>query len=329
MTEAQDANPAGRAYGASTTTGSEAVGFVGLGSMGAGMARNLLRANGELTVFDMRPEVVSAFAAEGARPAGSLADLATCTLVFLSLPGPPEFEAVVLGEGGLISVLRRGSLIVDLTTNRPDTVRSTAQRLAERGIDLVDSPVSGGKTGAEEGRLTLGVGGSAAAVDRARPFMEAFATAVLHAGDVGAGDVCKLVNNLGLTILRQAYAEMFTIATKAGVDPRAVHEFVRTGSFGRHDQLGWLTSRVFTGEFETTDTPWFRHVLALKDIRLVTELAQEEGVPMPIGSVCYDLAQEATRRGWDERDSWVTFLLQEEAAGVKVRVGPDAGGVGR
>ncbi|KAA9159409.1 NAD(P)-dependent oxidoreductase [Amycolatopsis acidicola] len=302
--------------------GTERVAYIGLGSMGAGMARNLLRRlDGDLMVFDARPDAVAAFAAEGAKPATSLPDLADRTLVFLSLPGPPEFEAVVFGKGGLAEVLRPGALIVDLTTNRRETVIEAAEKLATQGIELVDSPVSGGKTGAEEGRLTLGVGGTAAAVERARPYMEAFATLVLHAGNIGAGDVCKLIHNLGLHILRQAMAEMFTIATKAGVDPAVVYEFVRTGSFGRHDQLKWLPTRVFNGEFETTETPWFRHALSLKDIRLAMELAGEVEVPTPLGSSCHELAEEATRRGWDDRDSWVIFSLQEEAAGVRVRTG--------
>ena len=304
-----------------TTPGdpAERVGFVGLGAMGGAIARNLLAHGTPLTVFDVSPAVVESFRQLGADGAHSLADLSDCTMVITCLPGAPEFEAVLFNGGGLAEVLDAGSLIIDMTSNDPSVVRLAAQRLAAHGIDLVDAPVAGGKAGGEKGTLAVAVGGSEAAFMRARPVLEQVSAVLLHAGGLGSGDVCKLAHNLGIHIVRQALAEMFTLAVKSGVAPEALFEFVSNGAFGRLDQLhSWFVPRILSGEFLEGE-PTFRHALALKDIRLAAALAEQEDVPLPLGHECLDLALRASSDGWDDRDAWATFALQEERAGVTVR----------
>lgn len=287
--------------------------------MGSGIAENLLRNGVDLQVHDKSSSSLARFEALGAIAKADIAELKECTIVFVCLPGPPEFQSVVCDRGGLIDVLQPGSLIIDMTTNRVSTVREAAQLLQTRGIELADAPVSGGVPGSVEGTLAVAVGGSVKAYERAEPFLKHVSGLLIHAGEIGAGDACKLVHNMGLHIVRQALAEMFTVAAKAGVKPADLFEFVSAGSFGRLDHLhAWLKPRVFTGKFETEEA-WFRHALSLKDIKLVDELASELDVPSPLGRTCLDIAQEATNRGWDDRDSWIVFALQEEAAGIKVR----------
>lgn len=297
----------------------ERVGFVGLGAMGGAIARNLLARGTPLTVFDVAPSAVESFRELGAQGVHNLADLSDRTIVITCLPGAPEFEAVLFSPGGLAEALAAGSLIIDMTSNDPSTVRRAGERLAGHAIELVDAPVAGGKAGGEKGTLAVAVGGSETAFARARPLLEQTSAVLLHAGGLGSGDVCKLAHNLGIHIVRQALAEMFTLAVKSGVAPEALFEFVSNGAFGRLDQLhSWFVPRILSGEFLEGE-PSFRHALALKDIRLAVGLAEREDVPLPLGRECLDLALRASSNGWDDRDAWATFALQEERAAVEVR----------
>jgi 3-hydroxyisobutyrate dehydrogenase len=220
-------------------------------------------------------------------------------------------------------VLAPGTLVVDMTSNDPNTTRRAVPRLARKGIDLVDAPVAGGKSAGEQGTLAIAVGGSQAGFERARPYLEQVSSLLLHVGDVGAGDVCKLAHNLGIHIIRQALAEMFTLAVKAGVKPEVLFDFVSTGAFGRLDQLhSWFRPRILTGDFMTGE-PTFRLALGLKDIALAVSLADDLEMPLPLGRECLDIARAASTRGWGERDAWISFAVQEERAGVVVRSDPD------
>jgi 3-hydroxyisobutyrate dehydrogenase-like beta-hydroxyacid dehydrogenase len=295
------------------------VGFIGLGSMGGAIARTLNRSDVQLLVYDKNPQAAQGLVDEGARAAEELGQFADCQFVLICLPGPPEFLDIVTGDAGLSSILNRGSLVIDLTTNQPSAVKRAAEVLQEAGLHLVDAPVSGGVPGARDGTLSVAVGGSRADFESALPLLRHISNNVIHAGPLGAGDVCKLMNNMGMHAIRQILAEMFTVGMKSGVDPEKMFQFVSNGSFGRMDHLHlWLESRVFTGAFETEE-PWFRHVLSHKDIRLAREAAADIQVPTPLGSVCLELAEAATDMGWGDRDSWVVFALQEERAGVQVR----------
>lgn len=296
----------------------ETVGFIGLGNMGGGMAGNIQKADYPMVVFDLRQEIVTTFVARGARAGLSPAEVARqCDVTFTSLPGPAEVESVALGAQGILEGIKPGAVYVDLSTSRPTLIRELEPKFRAKGAHVLDAPVSGGKTGAATRNLAVMVGGERDIFDRIKPILDAFGDKVFYAGTVGAGSVCKLVHNMIGHGVRQAIAEGLTLGVKAGVDAETVWECVRRGSTGRLRYLHESVPRnVFRKDYAD---PSFMLALARKDIALATELGREFNVPMPIANLAEQIAIEAITRGWGDQDSSVTFLLQEEAAGVEVR----------
>ena len=296
----------------------ETVGFIGLGNMGMGMAANIQKADYPLVVHDVRQEAAQPFVAAGARQAGSAAEVARLSdVVFTSLPGPREVEAVALGAGGVLEGIRAGGIYVDLSTSRPTLIRRIEPQFRAKGAHVLDAPVSGGKTGAASRNLAVMVGGEREIFERIKPLLDAFGDKVFYAGSIGAGSVCKLVHNMIGHGVRQAIAEGLTLGVKAGVEAEALWQCVRRGALGRMSSLHeGIPRTVFRGTFEP---PSFLLSLARKDISLATELGREFDVPMPVANLAEQMAIESLNRGWGDLDSSITFLLQEEAAGVEVR----------
>jgi 3-hydroxyisobutyrate dehydrogenase len=238
-------------------------------------------------------------------------------VTFTSLPGPKEVETVTLGADGILAGIKPGTVYVDLSTSRPTLIRQIEPKFRAKGAHVLDAPVSGGKTGAQTRNLAVMVGGEREIFERIKPILDAFGDKVFYAGAIGAGSVCKLVHNMIGHGIRQAIAEGMTLGVKAGVDAEALWECVRRGAVGRMSGLhGGLPATVFCGQF---DPPTFALELARKDILLATELGREFNVPMPIANLAEQISIQGINRGWGHRDSSVTFLLQEEAAGVEVR----------
>jgi len=297
------------------------IGFIGLGTMGRHMANNLIKAGHELVVHDVRREAAAPHVQAGAKWADSAGKLAeTVEIVFTSLPGPAEVEAVALGEQGLLGGLRPGSVYFDLSTNSPATVRRVHQVLAARGIDMLDAPVSGGPRGAETRRLALWVGGDENVFKRMKPVLDAIGDQAFYVGPIGAGSVAKLVHNCAGYVIQTALAEVFTMGVKAGVEPLALWRAVRQGAGGRRRTFDGLVDQFLPGRF---DPPAFALRLAHKDVTLATTLGREHKVPMRLANATLEEMTEALNRGWAERDSRVAMLLQEERAGVEIHV-PDA-----
>lgn len=296
----------------------ETVGFIGLGNMGSGMAGNIQKADYPMVVYDIRAEITKPFIDQGARLATSPAEVASlCEVTFTSLPGPKEVEHVALGAQGILAGIKPGAVYVDLSTSRPTLIRQIEPQFRAKGAHVLDAPVSGGKTGAQTRNLAVMVGGERDIFERIKPILDAFGDKVFYAGAIGAGSVCKLMHNMISHGIRQAIAEGLTLGVKAGVDAEALWECVRRGAVGRMSSLhGSLPATVFRGQF---DPPTFALELARKDILLATELGREFNVPMPIANLAEQIAIQGMNRGWGHRDSSVTFLLQEEAAGVEVR----------
>ena len=296
----------------------ETVGFIGLGNMGMGMAASIQRADYPLVVHDVREAAAQPFVAAGARQAASAAEVARLSdVVFTSLPGPREVGAVALGAGGVLEGIRAGSIYVDLSTSRPTLIRSIEPQFRAKGAHVLDAPVSGGKTGAASRNLAVMVGGEREVFERIKPLLDAFGDKVFYAGSIGAGSVCKLVHNMIGHGVRQAIAEGLTLGVKAGVEAEALWQCVRRGALGRMSSLHeGMPRTVFRGTFEP---PSFLLSLARKDISLATELGREFDVPMPVANLAEQMAIESLNRGWGDMDSSITFLLQEEAAGVEVR----------
>ncbi len=296
----------------------ETVGFIGLGNMGGGMSANIQRAGYPMVVYDLREEAAKPLLEGGARLANSPAEVASlCDITLTSLPGPKEVESVSTGPEGVLEGMKLGGIYIDLSTSRPTLIREIEPKFRQKGCHVLDAPVSGGKSGAASGNLAVMVGGEREIFDRVKPILDSFGDKVFYAGSIGAGSVAKLVHNMIGHGVRQAIAEGLTLGVKAGVDAEALWECVRRGSLGRMSGLHEGIARtVFTGEF---DPPSFALELSRKDIGLATDLGREFNVPMPVANLAEQIAIQGMNRGWGGRDSSVTFLLQEEQAGVEVR----------
>ncbi len=294
------------------------VGFIGLGIMGASMASNLQKGGHELVVHDIRRDAAAPHLAAGAAWADTPRKLAEAVdVVLTSLPGPPEMESVALGQDGLLGGMAAGKVYFDLTTNSPAVVRRVHGLFAEKGVHLLDAPVSGGPAGARSRKLALWVGGDEQVFLRYKPVLDAIGDQAVHVGPIGAGSVTKLVHNCAGYAIQTALAEVFTLGVKAGVEPLALWEAVRQGALGRQRTFDRLPHQFFRGKY---DPPNFALRLAHKDVTLATALGREQHVPMRVANLALADLTEALNRGWGERDSRVAMVLQEERAGVQVRV---------
>jgi len=290
------------------------IGFIGLGLMGGPMAANLLKAGYALKVFDLKKENAAPLLAAGARWDESPAR--EVDVVCTSLPGPKEVEAVaaaILRDAG------PGTAWLELSTNSPDVVRRLHARCRDKGIEMLDAPVSGGPGGAKSGRLAVWVGGERAAYDRCLPVLQAIGDQPAYVGAAGAGTVAKLVHNASSFMVQAALAESFTLGVKAGVDPLALFRAIRQGATGRARTFDRLAEKFLPGSY---DPAGFALKLAVKDVALALELGKTLGVPMRACEHALAELEEGVRRGWAERDCRVAMTLQEERAGVSVRVPP-------
>lgn len=295
------------------------VGFIGTGNMGRHMARNVLQAGFPLTVYDIRREATAEVVGLGAAWADTPQAVAQASeITFTSLPGPKEVEEVTLSEKGILAGAAPGSIYIDLSTNSPTTMRRIAAIFQEKGVHVLDAPVSGGVYGAATRRLAVMVGGEEAIYQRAKPVLDAIGDKVMYAGDIGAGCVCKIVNNMIAIGISIVFGEAFTLGVKAGATPRKLYEAVSGSSGNTWKMQNKFTKFLFKGNFE----PGFALKLALKDIGLGTALAKEMCLPLECANLVEQMHIEAIRRGWGELDSDAIVRLYEERAGVELRI-PD------
>jgi 3-hydroxyisobutyrate dehydrogenase-like beta-hydroxyacid dehydrogenase len=294
------------------------IGFIGLGTMGASMAANLQKAGHELVVHDIRRAAAERHLAAGAVWADTPKALAEQSeVIFTSLPGPPEVEAVALGPNGLLAGMRDGTAYFDLSTNSPTLVRELNRRFGEKHVYMLDAPVSGGPRGAATGRLALWVGGDEQIFNRHKKVLDAIGDQARYIGPIGAGSVAKLVHNCAGYAIQCVMAEVFTMGVKAGVEPLALWEAVRQGAGGRRRTFDGLVDQFLPNKY---DPPAFALRLAHKDVTLATQLGREMKVPMHMANLALDELTAALNRGWENRDSRVAMLLQQERAGVKIEV---------
>ena len=291
------------------------IGFIGTGQMGRHMARRLLEAGYDLTVHDLVKDRAQHLLEKGAKWTDTPKRMAAlCEVVVSSLPGPSEVEAVVYGSNGLMAGWKRGDIYVDMSTNSPTIIRRIAEDAISKGVDILDAPVSGGTHGAEAGTLAIMVGGPADVLEKVRKVFEVIGDKIFHCGEVGHGNISKLVNNMILDACNAITSEGLVLGVKAGMDPRKLWEVLRVSS-GRNRYLERIPLTVFKGDFE----PGFRLSLAYKDIRLALALAKEYGVSLPVGAAVAKRFSEAENAGLGEKGSQSIILLSEEEAGVKVR----------
>jgi 3-hydroxyisobutyrate dehydrogenase len=302
----------------------ETVGFIGLGNMGGPVASHIQRAGFPLIVCDVRAEATRPFEAAGARVADSATALARLSdIIITALPMPGDVEQVACGAAGILQGIRPNSIYIDISTSPPSLIRRLEPLFRSRGAFALDAPVASGQPGAARGIHEVMVGGDKEIFDRAAPVLRAFGDQVLHAGPLGSGSICKLVHQMINSTISQAIAEGLTLGVKAGVDTKALWECVRRGMVGRMHVLHvQVPQTVFRNRFETDTFPL---KLLRKDVGLAIALGREYRVPLPLANMAEQNLVEAANRGWGEKSAYtVTFLLQEEAADVKLRADIDS-----
>jgi 3-hydroxyisobutyrate dehydrogenase len=288
------------------------VGFCGLGTMGAAMAANVARAGFPLTVWNRTPgradEPLDAGAVEAADPA---AVAAASDVVVICVSDTPDVESVLFAEGGLADGLAEGALVIDCSTIAPGPTREFASRLAERGVGFVDAPVSGGSEGAQQGALTIMVGGHGEDVARARAVLEAMGTTITHMGPSGAGQATKAVNQVILSGVYLGVAEGMVLAMKSGLDAAQVAEALAGGAAG-----SWVlqnrSGRMIDDEYPLG----FRIALHLKDISIALDMAKEVGAALPVTALASQIEAGLVARGHGDDDNSALARAVREWSGM-------------
>ena len=261
------------------------VGVIGIGIMGAPMARNLLRAGHDVTVLGRTPARAASLVAEGARAGESPAAVAAAVdAIVTCLPDTPDVEQVVAGEGGVLAGARPGLLVIDMSTIAPAAARTLAERAKAVGADFLDAPVSGGDKGAIAGTLSIMVGGDRAAFDRAQLVFAALGKQITWMGGPGQGQMTKLVNQVVGAVTLAAVAEGVALAEHAGLDPAAVIQAVGSGA-----ATSWMLTNLGPRMQQADYAPGFMVRLQQKDLRLALAAAASVGVPLPTTSLVHQL----------------------------------------
>ncbi len=293
------------------------VGFVGVGAMGKHMAGNLLKAGFSVMVHDKQAAPVRELVAAGASESPTLEGIAKfATHVITMLPASKEVTEVYLGSGGLLAHAKAGQTWIDMSTHEPASIVAVGKEAAARGVEVLDAPVSGGTFGAEAGTLAIMVGGKKDVFQRSEPILKAMGKNVVHCGDLGAGEVVKLVNNWLAAVNMLGVVEAFITGVKAGVDPAILHKVICVSSGQSFALQTYLTNKGFKGDFE----PGFTVDLMHKDLSCAMTLADELKVPCFLGPLTrsiFGLLQEA---GLGKKDTTVSLAHFEGLAKTTVRV---------
>jgi len=286
----------------------EKVGFVGLGIMGAAMAKNLFGAGHDLVVHNRTREKGQALAALGAEVADSPGEVARkCGVVITMLPGPPEVRQVVAGEGGLLDSAQEGSLVVDMSTSSPALARELHRAAKERGVGTLDAPVSGGDVGAVDGTLSIMAGGDEEDFGRALPLFEVMGGTVVYVGGAGTGQTVKACNQIVVALVIEAVSEALVLAARSGADPERVVEALSGGL---------AASRVFEVKGENllsrTFKPGGKVEYHRKDLGIALEAGREHGAALPVTALVDQMLGALVakgRGGWDH--SALLTLIEE------------------
>lgn len=290
--------------------------FLGLGAIGRPMAARVAGTFANLVVWNRTADRARAFAAEHkVRAVSSPAEAAKeADVVITCLPLSRDVESLLDGPNGILATMRKGSTLVDCTSGDPATSNRIAARLAEKGIDFVDAPVSGGVTGAEKGTLTVMVGGDPAVFTRMQPIFKSFGQKIVHCGDIGAGDALKAVNNAMLAVHILSTAEGLATLKKMGVDPKVALDVINTSSGRSNTSMNLFPERVISRAFPRT----FRLALLEKDIGIAAQVARDNKVPSPVTQLAADLFTLARGELGELADHVETVKLVEQWAGVEI-----------
>jgi 2-hydroxy-3-oxopropionate reductase len=290
----------------------ETVGFIGLGVMGKPMAQNLLKAGYKLVVHSRSRPPVDELATAGAETAGSPGEVAGKSEVIITmLPDSPDVEQVVFGENGVLSGIREGSLFIDMSTIMPRTALKVYEAMQEKNVESLDAPVSGGDVGARQGTLSIMVGGSEDAFNRALPLFQAMGRNIVRIGEAGAGQVAKACNQVVVAQTIQAVAEAMTLAKKCGVDQAKVRDAL-LGGFAQSRILDLHGKRILERNFE----PGFRVELHRKDLNVILQTAREMAISLPATALVAENMNALIACGEGKKDHSALTLLVERLANV-------------
>ena len=295
------------------------VGFIGLGTMGGAMARNLLEKGHRLVVADVNPGAVAALTSVGASAGATPSEVAQASeIVITMLPDAPDVERVALGAGGIAAGIRPGAVYIDMSTIDPGTTRRVGVAIAKAGAAIVDCPVGKTADAAVAGTLTLMAGGAPEVVARCRPVLDCMGTDFFYCGGLGAGQTMKLINNLLATAVSEASIEALVSGTKAGLTLDTMLSVLRTTMAWNNALAVALPKRPLAGDF----SPGFMMKLAHKDCRLALAMEEGLGIAAPVGRAALASLEEALKRGLQDHDVGALLKLREESAGVEVRLAP-------
>jgi 2-hydroxy-3-oxopropionate reductase len=293
------------------------IGFIGLGIMGKPMAKNLLKAGHKLVVYDIVDASVKELVEAGATAGTSPKDVASRNqLIVTMLPNSPHVKTAVLGKNGVIEGAEPGSVLVDMSSIAPLASREVAAALAIKGVEMLDAPVSGGEPKAIDGTLAIMVGGKEAVFDKVKDVLLKMGASAVLCGDIGAGNVTKLANQVIVALNIAAMSEAFVLASKAGVDPEKVFDAIKGGLAGS-TVLNAKAPMVLQGNYK----PGFRIELHIKDLQNALDTAHEIGVPIPLTSQVMEMMQALKVDGKQGEDHAGLIQFYEKLAGVKVRKG--------
>jgi 2-hydroxy-3-oxopropionate reductase len=291
------------------------IGFIGLGIMGKPMAMNLIKAGYELTVYDIRHEPVKEVVATGAKEGKSAKDVAAQSEVVITmLPNSPDVKNAVLGKNGVLEGARPGTILIDMSSIAPLVSKEVATEAQNKGVDMLDAPVSGGEPKAKDGTLAIMVGGKKEVFEKVEDILKVMGSSAVLVGDIGSGNVTKLANQIIVALNIAAMSEAMVLATKAGVDPEKVYLAIRSGLAGSN-VLNAKVPLVLDGNFK----PGFRIELHIKDLANALDTAHEIGVPVPLTSSVMEIMQALKVDGKAGNDHGGIIQFYEKSAKVEVR----------
>ena len=290
------------------------VGLIGLGIMGKPMSKNMLKAGYDLTVYDNDPKAVEEVVGAGAKKASGCADIgAKCDVILTMLPNSPQVIEVMLGEGGVIETIREGCVFIDMSSISPLASQEIAARLDQKGVKMLDAPVSGGEPKAIEGTLAFMVGGEQQLFDQYKPLLETMGTSVVRCGDIGAGNTTKLANQVIVALNIAAVSEAFMLAQKAGVDPRLVFEAIKGGLAGSA-VMNAKAPMIIDGNFN----PGFKIDLHIKDLDNALGTAHSVGAPLPLTAAVMEILQNLRADGCGRHDHSAIAKYYEKLTGTPI-----------
>jgi len=291
------------------------VGYIGLGLMGKSIARNILKAGFPLTIHNRSSAAVKELVKEGAKSAASPAEVAQqVDVVFTNLPDTPDVENAVLSENGIVAGAHEGLIWVDNSTIKPAAARRLAAKLADRSVQALDAPVSGGDIGAREATLAIMVGGPAAVLEKVKPILQAMGKTITHVGGAGAGQVAKAANQIMVAAQMVAMGELLIFSQKAGVDPQKVVEAIKGGA-AQCWTLDVKPPRLFAGNRK----PGFKASMMAKDLNIILDTARDYGIPLPSAAVDAQLYNDMLLNGMGDLDNSAVVAMLEDISGTKLQ----------